>query len=81
MDYSTLKDTWTKKSSLHTSSFDPFKNLNELKENYYVNQASTYTTYANVTPSNTISLPIKYYKVNNGLIQVDNSWKNSNFCK
>lgn len=81
MDYSTLKDTWTKKSSLHTSEFDPFKNLNEITENYYVRQQNTYTTYANVTPSNTISLPIKYYTVKNGLIDVNNSWKNSYHCK
>lgn len=84
MEYSSLKDTWTKKSSLHTSSFNPFKNQpipeHEIKENFYVNQANTYRVCSNVTPANSVQMPSRFYNVRNGLIQPNTEWKNNYFC-
>jgi len=53
--YSPMLDTWTQKSSLRTSNFDPFKNMGWTNENYagnYASLSSSWTRGCNITPDN-----------------------------
>jgi hypothetical protein len=54
--YSTLKDTWTKKTTLHSSDFDPFKSSLDqtFKENYYNTLITEYKNAYAITPDNSL---------------------------
>lgn len=90
--FSNLKYYWTPESSLHTSSYDPFRNLGNPKydygqriisENYYAVQGNEWSLRSNVTPDNSpIILPTKkdFQTVKDGYLTVDNTWKNKWSC-
>jgi hypothetical protein len=73
MNYSSLDNTWTGKTSLHSLSFDPFKDLDKV-ENYYTTQSKEWSHSSNITPSNSAKAqPIKYESVKNGYMTLDNT--------
>lgn len=88
--FSNLKNYWD--DNLHTSTFDPFKNLGNprydygqrvLQENYYNCGGSIWNVNSNVTPDNSpIILPNKnnFQQVKDGYLTVDNTWKNKWEC-
>lgn len=51
-DYSLEQDTWSCKSSLSPSGYDPFTDMGLGKECYYPQLQHAWTRSANITPSN-----------------------------
>ena len=90
--FANLKNYWTSQSSLHTSSYDPFRDLGNprydygqraITENYYAKQGKIWTLGSNVTPDNSpLLLPTKndFQKVKDGYVTIDNTWKNNFGC-
>ena len=90
--FSDLKNYWNTNKGLHTSSFDPFKNLGNPRyyygqriavENYYADQGNEWSLRSNVTPNTSpILSPTKndFKQVKDGYLTVDNTWKNKWEC-
>ena len=90
--FSDLKHYWNTGTGLHTSSFDPFKNLGNPRydygqrvsiENYFADQGNEWSLRSNVTPYNSpIISPNKndFKNVKDGYLTVDNTWKNKWEC-
>ena len=58
-NYAKINDTWTSASSLHTSSFSPFKSIGNWRQNTAENYSNNYNTITtgwtvagNITPGN-----------------------------
>ena len=85
-----LMDTWTHNGSLHPNNYDPFKGIDNTKENYCSNTYNcldtTYTRAGNVTPANSpgyntfviSSKPIKENfdceSCNSSYVSLDKTW-------
>ena len=75
MNYSSLKNTWSSNSSLHSSSFYPYKDIgvpnNDSVENYFAKLPNTYTLASNITPVNGLATAPRMFKVSDGIAQIN----------
>lgn len=78
-NYSDLKNSWTRNSSLSSSDFNPFKSLpipipDSNIEHYYNTLIGTYSQPTNISPANSVQ-PIYYFQnVKDGKLVGENVW-------
>jgi hypothetical protein len=89
--FSSLNNTWTNKTTLHSSPWDPFKDAKDMKhvkENYYnssySDQENSWTIRGNITPDNSpIWTPSKSQlkPIKDGYMTIENTWTGAVGCK